>query len=478
MTVASRAFSTIATQRVPVSSTPRAAASVATSSAPPKAAPRPARSAKPSVPGGAPPAAAGRSTRIVAGSTPAATRASTSRPAAASAASRSATLGGAVAPGISWSGIRRSIAEPPRYDGPGVTLLHTEPAAFVYLGSRTYVHGTTMLARLAGAVGRLAPGAATLPVDLFAVRTELVGADGTLEVHRGPAPVDGPAPIAELRTRLDGEAVTALVLRAEGTTVAERDDRDRERELVRDVVLDAPFSGSATLVGVADEHEFVRAFVEPDEAAPRRLLDGRNPAIRWVQLRGASLPRGLAPQAEARDHGGARRRGARPRPRLQPRALRDPRPRRGRRDRLLLPGRGRRMTVGIRGVATYLPDEVLGNDELIERFGWDRVFLEEKLGIRERRRAAADELCSDVAVKAAERLFARHPELDRDAIDLLVLVTQNPDHGLPHRPRSCRAASGCRRRRPASTSGSVAPGSSTRSRSRRRWSSSSASGTP
>lgn len=90
------------------------------------------------------------------------------------------------------------------------------------------------------------------------------------------------------------------------------------------------------------------------------------------------------------------------------------------------------MTVGIRGVATYLPDEVLGNDELIERFGWDRVFLEEKLGIRERRRAAADELCSDVAVKAAERLFARHPELDRDAIDLLVLVTQNPDHGLPH----------------------------------------------
>lgn len=179
-----------------------------------------------------------------------------------------------------------------------MTLLHTEPAAFVYLGSRTYVHGTTMLARLAGAVARLEPAAAALPVDLFAVRTELVGADGILEVHRGPAPVDGPPPIAELRTRIDGVPATALVLRAPGTEVRERDERDRERELVRDVVLDAPFSGSATLVGVADEHELVRAFVETTKQLHVASLGGRNPAIRWVHLRGASLPRGLAPQPE------------------------------------------------------------------------------------------------------------------------------------------------------------------------------------
>ena len=89
------------------------------------------------------------------------------------------------------------------------------------------------------------------------------------------------------------------------------------------------------------------------------------------------------------------------------------------------------MSVGIRGVATYLPERVVGNDELIKRFGWDRSFLEDKLGIRERRVAAPDEGAADMAVAAAERLFAEQPDLDRDAVDLVVLCTQNPDHGLP-----------------------------------------------
>jgi 3-oxoacyl-[acyl-carrier-protein] synthase-3 len=90
------------------------------------------------------------------------------------------------------------------------------------------------------------------------------------------------------------------------------------------------------------------------------------------------------------------------------------------------------MSVGIRGIATYLPERVVGNDELIERFGWDRSFLEDKLGIRERRIAAADEGAADMAVAAAERLFREQPALERDAVDLVVLCTQNPDYGLPH----------------------------------------------
>ena len=36
----------------------------------------------------------------------------------------------------------------------------------------------------------------------------------------------------------------------------------------------------------------------------------------------------------------------------------------------------------IRAIGTYLPERTLGNDELIERFDWDREFLEDKLGIR------------------------------------------------------------------------------------------------
>lgn len=90
------------------------------------------------------------------------------------------------------------------------------------------------------------------------------------------------------------------------------------------------------------------------------------------------------------------------------------------------------MSIGIRGIGTYLPERVVGNAELIGRFGWDADFLERKLGIRERHIAAPAEGAADMAVAAAETLFASQPELDRDAIDLLVLCTQNPDFGLPH----------------------------------------------
>jgi 3-oxoacyl-[acyl-carrier-protein] synthase-3 len=86
----------------------------------------------------------------------------------------------------------------------------------------------------------------------------------------------------------------------------------------------------------------------------------------------------------------------------------------------------------IRGIGTYLPERVLGNDELIERFGWDRAFLEEKLGIHERRIAAADEGAADMGVAAAEDLFAKCPDLEREDVQLLIVCTQNPDYGLPH----------------------------------------------
>jgi 3-oxoacyl-[acyl-carrier-protein] synthase III len=90
------------------------------------------------------------------------------------------------------------------------------------------------------------------------------------------------------------------------------------------------------------------------------------------------------------------------------------------------------VSIGIRGIGTYLPERVVRNDELIERFGWDADFLERKLGIRERHIAAPEEGAADMAVSAAENLFASRPELDRETVGLVVLCTQNPDFGLPH----------------------------------------------
>jgi 3-oxoacyl-[acyl-carrier-protein] synthase III len=85
---------------------------------------------------------------------------------------------------------------------------------------------------------------------------------------------------------------------------------------------------------------------------------------------------------------------------------------------------------GIVDIATYLPSRVIGNEELIERFEFDPAFLENKIGISERRIAAPEESVSDMAVEAAQTLLARHPE-EKEKIGLLLLCTQNPDYRLP-----------------------------------------------
>ncbi len=86
----------------------------------------------------------------------------------------------------------------------------------------------------------------------------------------------------------------------------------------------------------------------------------------------------------------------------------------------------------IRAIGTYLPEQIIGNDELIERFEWDRTFLEDKLGIHQRHIAAEDEGAADMGVAAAEDLFAKAPALQREDVQILIVCTQNPDYGLPH----------------------------------------------
>ncbi len=85
---------------------------------------------------------------------------------------------------------------------------------------------------------------------------------------------------------------------------------------------------------------------------------------------------------------------------------------------------------GLARIAVYLPEATLGNAELVERFGFDREFLDNKIGVLSRHIAAADEAVSDMAVAAAEKLFTGAEEA-REQIELLVLCTQNPDYRLP-----------------------------------------------
>jgi 3-oxoacyl-[acyl-carrier-protein] synthase-3 len=83
------------------------------------------------------------------------------------------------------------------------------------------------------------------------------------------------------------------------------------------------------------------------------------------------------------------------------------------------------------GIATHLPEAVLGNDDLAAEFPeWPAAKILEKTGIRERRVAAADETAGDLAAAAAIKLFEKLA-IAPDSVDFLILCTQAPDYILP-----------------------------------------------
>ena len=85
----------------------------------------------------------------------------------------------------------------------------------------------------------------------------------------------------------------------------------------------------------------------------------------------------------------------------------------------------------IKAISYYLPEEILSNEKLNQSFPeWDVNKISSKTGIGDRHIAAPDEFSSDMAVKAAEKLFAEH-NIDKGSIDFLLLCTQSPDYFLP-----------------------------------------------
>ena len=82
-------------------------------------------------------------------------------------------------------------------------------------------------------------------------------------------------------------------------------------------------------------------------------------------------------------------------------------------------------------IVIHLPERVETNKMLQEQFTrWDLTLIEEKTGIQQRHIAAPDETASDLAVKAAEKLFETEG-VSPDSIDFLLLCTQTPDYVLP-----------------------------------------------
>lgn len=85
----------------------------------------------------------------------------------------------------------------------------------------------------------------------------------------------------------------------------------------------------------------------------------------------------------------------------------------------------------IKAISYYLPERILTNAELVEAFPeWSVEKVANKTGISERHISAENELSSDMAIKAAEKLFTEH-QVDRSTVDFIMLCTQSPDYFLP-----------------------------------------------
>jgi 3-oxoacyl-[acyl-carrier-protein] synthase-3 len=88
------------------------------------------------------------------------------------------------------------------------------------------------------------------------------------------------------------------------------------------------------------------------------------------------------------------------------------------------------MGVRVAGTGSYVPDAVVTNDHLFQRFGFDSDWIVRRTGILERRHAQPHQATSDLCHEAALRCIANSRVRPQD-IDLLVLATFTPDMSFP-----------------------------------------------
>ncbi len=91
-----------------------------------------------------------------------------------------------------------------------------------------------------------------------------------------------------------------------------------------------------------------------------------------------------------------------------------------------------RSITGVRIISTgsFVPDTVVTNQQLEEKYGYEPGWIEQRTGIRERRVVTPDMATSDLAVGAARRCLEKANVNPHD-VDLLVVATFTPDMLLP-----------------------------------------------
>ncbi len=87
--------------------------------------------------------------------------------------------------------------------------------------------------------------------------------------------------------------------------------------------------------------------------------------------------------------------------------------------------------IGIRDIGYYIPHGRISNLDNAAALESDPEFIRHKIGIEEVARKSKDEDTSDLAVRAIEDLVNKSG-LALDEIEVLILITQNPDTPIPH----------------------------------------------
>ena len=84
----------------------------------------------------------------------------------------------------------------------------------------------------------------------------------------------------------------------------------------------------------------------------------------------------------------------------------------------------------VQAVGSYLPEQILTNQDLAEKLDTSDEWIQKRTGIKKRHIAQENEYTSTLAINAAKDALAK-ANMTADDIDLIIVATATPDHTFP-----------------------------------------------